>query len=448
MSSSPIILSSSPIILPVSTDIPNTDNIPDSDGKLKIFTKNEKMKLCSSMGSKQRDMLITFGNVHKYNLPPIKEKEWVAKIIERVKTPSSVITYMTIAYEEADEGCKFPHYHVVIKIDSKNTVRCGAIKKKLYELFPDYHGNIDFSVKNANCYLDKAKYLVCPTKDKIIDPTPMVYGETHVELMKRIENSAGGAKRKREIEENWTTELVNAAREAEGDYAVFMESEAFKTLGWDKPYQCITAFRELSKARTTELTEEIFPLSDYRYDMITFMDEWYKGKKLKGDVLIFQGIPDMCKTRFVLSWAHHRNHTIFKAPASMREWYDYKGQDIVVWDDMCEDRKDLGGQRITQLFDNQITSLDVKCTQGIHVKCPKIILTVNCGLVYDETPEKFIARSTLVNIRSSLLINPLTRVKYHWDRVDVDDIIRVDGVPFMKKILACKKLQRWYRKFT
>lgn len=416
---SSIIEEPSSIISENPTVVLNTDDVLNTDKPLKIFTQKEKIKMCSSMTSKQRDMLITFGRVDKYKLPNIKDDKWVTKIIDRVKTQKSAISYMTIVYEKADEACPFPHYHIAIKIDSKNPVRCGSVKKKLYEIFDTYHGNIDISIKNTNCYLDKAKYLICPVKDKIIDPLPKIYGETIDELMKRIENSANGAKRRREIEENWTTELIEAARESEGNYAVFMESEAFKTLGWNKPFQCITAFRELSKTKPIIIEEQTFPIEDYREDVIAKFDEWYNSPKTKGDVLIVQGPPDTGKTRFLFSWAKHRNIEVFKAPASMREWYTYDNQDLIIWDDISEDRKDLGGQRMAQLLDNQIVDLDIKCAQGIKVQCSKIIMTMNEEFIMENAPEKFQARCCLIKVHSHLTKKPIKENKFAWKRMDI-----------------------------
>lgn len=80
----------------------------------------------------------------------------------------------------------------------------------------------------------------------------------------------------------------------------------------------------------------------------------------------------MCKTKFVLSWAKERGYSVYKAPSSLREWFAFNDQNILLWDDCDENRCDLGGQRITHLFDDQIVSLDVKCAQGIMVRCPKI----------------------------------------------------------------------------
>lgn len=193
-------------------------------------------------------------------------------------------------------------------------------------------------------------------------------GETYINLCKRIENSGSGAMRSREIRQNWNQEMIQAAKEAEGNFETYMESDVYKELGQSLAYQLVTCFRELSRKKEVELEEEIYPLSDYDPRVVKWFDKWYKGDKRKGDTLLLQGIPDTAKTRFVFSWAKARGLSIYKCPASLREWYGYTGQDICLWDDMSEDRKDLGGQRMAQLLDGQITSLDVKCVQGIQVK--------------------------------------------------------------------------------
>lgn len=74
-------------------------------------------------------MLITFGNITKYKLPFLKTEEMANKICEYINTENSIITYMTIAYEQADTDCPFPHVHIAIKLDAKNAPACGAVKK-------------------------------------------------------------------------------------------------------------------------------------------------------------------------------------------------------------------------------------------------------------------------------------------------------------------------------
>lgn len=107
---------------------------------------------------------------------------------------------------------------MAIKFDSKGGVSCGGVKGKLYKLFDMYHGNIDISISNTSCHLEKARYLICPSKDKQVDPDPLVYGETKEELCKRIENSARGAKRSREILENPSVELIATIKDCNGDF--------------------------------------------------------------------------------------------------------------------------------------------------------------------------------------------------------------------------------------
>jgi hypothetical protein len=423
----------------ISKDNPlNCENEDDKDefvhgndectDNFRVFTKEEKKKLCASLNGRQKDLLITFGNIENYNLPDIKKEKWVARITEALCTEQMTVKYMVIAKEEADKACKFLHYHIAMKLDCKNAARLGTIKSKLYKLFNLYHGNIDIAANNNTPYIDKARYLICPIKDKVVDPNPKVYGETYEELCKRIENFAGKRKRNAEIVENWTMELIEAARTAEGSYEAFMKSEAFCALAWEKPYQCITAFREISKVQKIKLEEQFFPLSDYNDEMVKTMDHWYGDEKKKGDVLIFQGKPDVCKTRFIFSWAKERGYTVFKAPSSLREWYHFMNEDIILWDDMDEDRKDLGGQRLTQLFDGQITSLDVKCVQGIQVQCEKIIITMNEGFKYEYAPEKFKARTCLVSVTESLMKKPKEMLKYEYNSmIFKNKVVKLQG---------------------
>jgi len=395
------------------SDLSDKTDINDTFEKdVKIFSWDEKIDMCNKLKKQQRDMLITFGNITKYKLPFLKTDEMANRICEYLNTEKAIITYMTIAYEQADTGCPFPHVHIAIKLDSKHAPNCGSVKKKLYKLFTDYHGNIDISTKNNTCYLEKAKYLICPSKDKKVDPEPYVMGETYIDLCKRIENAASGAVRSREIRQNWNQEMIQAARKAEGNFEAYMESDVYKELGQSLAYQLVTCFRELSKKKKVKLEEEIYPLSDYSKSMVNFMDRWYDGPKKKGDTLLFQGDPDTGKTRFLFSWAAERGLSVYKCPSSLREWYGYEGQDICIWDDMSEDRKDLGGQRMSQLLDGQVVSLDVKCVQGIEVKCPKIIITMNNDFDFYDSPAKFKARVCLVKIQHHLSNEKINISKY------------------------------------
>lgn len=399
-----------------SIETPKKGKDPEiSPSEVRIFSAAEKKSMCSSLKAKMRDMLITFGNIEKYSLPDLKQDAQVKRMVDRLSTTGAKVTYMTIAREEADEACKFPHFHLAIKFDSSNKVKCGTVKSKLYELFPMYHGNIDFSVKNTTRYIDKAKYLVCPEKDKVVDINPKVVGETYDELMKRIEKSAGSAKRRREIMENWVDELIRAAKDCEGSYEQYMKDDAVKEIMWDRPYQCISTFREIARV-PEEIKEEkmdkTFPLDTYVEPMIEFFDQWFASDKRKGDCIIMQGKPDYGKSTFLYSWAKERGYSCFKAPASLRDWHGYDDQDIVIWDDMDEDRRDLRHQRITQLFDGQVTFLDLKYGKGVNVKCPKIIVTVNNGFDYYRSPAKFQARTTLCSINGSLLKNPVEIDKF------------------------------------
>jgi len=88
----------------------------------------------------------------------------------------------------------------------------------------------------------------------------------------------------------------------------------------------------------------------------------------------------------------------------------------MVMRDMSEDRKDLGGQRMAQLLDGQITSLDVKCVQGIQVKCPKIIMTMNTDFCFEESPEKFRARVCRFRVEHHLTLKKIDTSKFeHTD---------------------------------
>jgi len=80
--------------------------------------------------------------------------------------------------------------------------------------------------------------------------------------------------------------------------------------------------------------------------------------------------------------------------------------------DMSEDRKDLGGQRMAQLLDGQITSLDVKCVQGIQVKCPKIIMTMNTDFDFEDSPEKFRARVCRFRVNHHLTLKKIDTSKF------------------------------------
>lgn len=186
-----------------------------------------------------------------------------------------------------------------------------------------------------------------------------------------------------------------------------MKTDVFKSLAWDKPYTVFKAWDKISKQRVEEL-DEIFPVEDYSNCFIRQLDNWYNRPPCKGDILVLQGKPDTCKTKCVLSWATSRGINWFKAPSSLREWYGYNNQDLVIWDDMDENRKDLASQRMAQLRDHQVVLLDVKCKQGIQVRVPKMIITVNEDLIYEKTPSKFQARTILCKIEESLLKDEVT----------------------------------------
>lgn len=117
---------------------------------------------------------------------------------------------------------------------------------------------IYISVRNTDSYLAKAKYLICPVKNKTVDLNPVVvFGETYDELLKRIEKSAGGAKERRVIFENWSSEIIRAAKDCNGSFEAFMNDKAIQIIiMWDKPYQCVQAFREISTRVKLELTEK------------------------------------------------------------------------------------------------------------------------------------------------------------------------------------------------
>jgi len=150
---------------------------------------------------------------------------------------------------------------------------------------------------------------------KKVDPQPYVMGETYINLCKRIENSGSGAVRSREIRQNWNQEMIQAAKEAEGNFETYMESDVYKELGQSLAYQLVTCFRELSRKKEVKLEEEVYPLSDYDPRVVKWFDKWYKGDKRKGDTLLLQGIPDTGKTRFVFSWAAERGYSVYKCPA-------------------------------------------------------------------------------------------------------------------------------------
>lgn len=121
---------------------------------------------------------------------------------------------------------------MAIKFESKNPPRCESVRKGLVDLFPDFDVELDQSDKRK--YLKKAKSLVCPVNGVLLDPHPLVFGESKGDLLKRIQFGSGKKMRAKRtvpaVKVDESTLLTGS------DYLSFVRSTAFLENACDFPY--------------------------------------------------------------------------------------------------------------------------------------------------------------------------------------------------------------------
>lgn len=129
---------------------------------------------------------------------------------------------------------------MAIKIESKRAVSAGLILKKIYKMFPNFHGEIGFDKSDNDSYLKKARRIIAPTKAVDIDLKPLIVGEELYDLLRRIQNAEKKQEGPRKIEIKGTEQQyirgwMDAAKQADGSWAKLTGTSKYINWGWENP---------------------------------------------------------------------------------------------------------------------------------------------------------------------------------------------------------------------
>lgn len=215
----------------------------------KILTSGEKTKLCKEFNkSRKRDFFFTFEDTN--TLGDIKSDKTIAKIKSALdlEGPSyetkmkREVTNMAIGVTKAG---RYRKIEMAIKITG-SVISAGTIMTELYEMFPDFHGEIGFSDANNHKYMEKARRIVAPrkrlyidghTKPVDIDMQPRIFGETLHGLLNRMQNAIRKqeAPRKNVIHPLEIPKWIHAAKQSKGSWSKMMVTSQYMSSGWDNP---------------------------------------------------------------------------------------------------------------------------------------------------------------------------------------------------------------------
>jgi len=174
-----------------------------------------------------RDMFLIFENKTETNGVNIKTKDSVEIILNRLQTYKTRISFITTI--KTQKG-----YETAIKFKSDNSPRCESVRKHLEEVFPDYKIFIDTNDKTS--YLQKARKLICPIDDVLIDPYPYIFGEDKRSLCYRIQNSGRGDNRSASKRTNLQYKIRACLEEKGDNYEIFITTRVYLDNAWKYPY--------------------------------------------------------------------------------------------------------------------------------------------------------------------------------------------------------------------
>lgn len=107
------------------------------------------------------------------------------------------------------------------------------MRKGLADLFPHFDVELDESDRRTS--LEKAKRLVCPVNGVLVDPHPLVFGESKGELLKRIQFSSRGSRKNKQTKRTLLSEIWEATHLTGGDYFSFVRTAGFLANACDYP---------------------------------------------------------------------------------------------------------------------------------------------------------------------------------------------------------------------
>lgn len=174
----------------------------------------------------------------------VKSHEFITKLRGAIEVKDKVrLVYAVVGVKNQEDHRTI---EVAFKLETKRAVSVGAIMKKVYKMFPLFHGKIEADKAGKEVYLNKARRIVAPLEAVDIDADPLVYNETLYNLLRRIQNGERGQEGPRDVWATRTKEMEEAVVRAAGSWKKLAQDDLYKKSGKKDPLSYRVCFDQFS----------------------------------------------------------------------------------------------------------------------------------------------------------------------------------------------------------
>ena len=210
----------------------------------KILSQNEKKALCKKFTRVERCDHFFSMRDNDDSMGDVKSDKFIDMLKEKIEIEKKVkLVYAVIGIK--NEGASRV-IEIAFKLETKRPVSVGTIMKKIYKMFPRFHGEIASDKTGKVVYVKKARRIVAPLEAVDIDPNPMVYNETLYNLLRRIQNAEKGQEGPRDVWVTRTKEMEWAVVRSAGSWKRLSEEAVYKEMGRKEPLSFRVCFDQFS----------------------------------------------------------------------------------------------------------------------------------------------------------------------------------------------------------